>query len=420
MSYPSTPHLSPTGREAGMTWPQRDRKAGLLEHGTPLPSRTPGRPLRELLNGTASSLVLPNILPRSSIRLLFLHRHFEMPAEYLSAERLSELKLLPTPEEVVKLVENALDETGSGAAHTEKLVTYADVEKKRSLLSHHCFNSRYAGFKTASSAVNNPRIGLPRYSMTFTLLDPNTLRDLVRMDGTDVSLDRTSALPVISVNRLLPGELELEVFVFGAGPYADRCITFFLALLAFRIKRLSIKGAGTDNSQKLAAKHREGHDFPVEAVDNLDHLPTANVFIFATSGVWRPLFEMAQIKPHGPLVMIHLSEGTEIPPDYIEQAKHDNALVCDGAMAVWKRNGQSVPRYLREQGFTETSYQELGIRELHQMKGLSGEQCNKRWLVTGVGLATTDLPLVGCIWEKWKSQQDQGLQVMKLGSCDMR
>lgn len=320
-----------------------------------------------------------------------------MPAKYYDAEHLAKLGIKIEPKRVQELVEQAFDETGSGEAGTDKLVTHPD--SNTSQFSHHPYNPRYAGFKIVGSSLTNPKNGLERYDVTFILHDRQTQQKLIILDGAVNSEDRTSVFPVIAIDRLAPTEIELEVFVFGAGTYADSSIKFQLALLSHRLKRLSIKGDGTENSKKLAAKYQEGRSFPIEAVSNLEHLATADVIVFATSNVWKTLFTTKQIKQTGFLLMVHLSEGTEIPHDYIKDAIDNKSCVCDGSVAVWHRNGQSLPRYLREQGMTKEEYSKLGIRDICEVKDLTEEQRNKRWLITSVGVATTDLALAE---ENWK------------------
>lgn len=326
-----------------------------------------------------------------------------MAVKYYEPEELEALGIKRSPQRVKELVERAFDETGAGVAGTKKLRTQPD--KNTAQFTHHPFNPRVAGVKDVGDGLNNAKEGLDRFDVTFTVKDRRTMQKHLLLNGAPNSEDRTGVLPVIGVDCLAPRDLDLEVFVFGARTYADVSVKFQLALLSHRIKRVSIKGEGTVNSTILAKKYQSEAGFPVEAVDNLDNLATANVVIYATTEVWEPLHTSQQLKQSGFLLLVHLSEGTEIPHDYIQAALDNDANVCDVSLEVWHRNGQCLPRYLREEkGMkTEEEFLKLGVKDIYQMKDLTEEQRDKRWLLTGVGVATTDLALAEDDWEQLKA-----------------
>ncbi|ETS73999.1 hypothetical protein PFICI_13865 [Pestalotiopsis fici W106-1] len=326
---------------------------------------------------------------------------------YLSRSALRKLGIAFEPQIVTAAVEHALADVASNNAVSTKFALRRDDTKLSALGA---MDKDDGIFKIISSSEGNRARGLPRSNILLIIARPPSFIPSHIIDGTEISLARTASFPIISVRRLLPDGCDLNIFIFGASALADMCIRYLVALCPNRIRRLAIKGRGSETSAKLAAKYREA-PFLVEAVNDLKQLPTSNLVITATSSVKQPLFQDHQIAS-APVLVVMTSEGDEIPDQYCEQAIRNRSAVCDDWAAVRARRRQSIAKYIEKKFGSQLPSEQpenYGIKNLEEMKYLKNEERRKRWIMTSVGSATTDLAVVKkCCWHVLDSSNFSG------------
>lgn len=114
--------------------------------------------------------------------------------------------------------------------------------------------------------------GRPRSMSTIALFDKVTLTPFCLLNGTEMSAARTATYATTMVDRFLFGRHDLSVFIFGAGPIAERVILGLGILAHEAFSKVFIRSRSVDSAVHLAAKLTARVAFPLVVVDDNSEL----------------------------------------------------------------------------------------------------------------------------------------------------
>lgn len=139
-------------------------------------------------------------------------------------------------------------------------------------------------------------------------MDKFTLLPLCLLDGTDISAARTASYATLVLERLLAPRRDASVFLFGAGPIAEKIILALDRCHGENIREVLVRSRTGDSAIRLARSLGETVTFDIVPVrDNLD-LGRCD-FVITASNAKAPVFEAGEI---GDAAVLHLG-GDETP-----------------------------------------------------------------------------------------------------------
>jgi alanine dehydrogenase len=222
-------------------------------------------------------------------------------------------------------------------------------------------NRTYGSVKIVGANALNRSAGLPRSSSTILLLDKLTMTPLCAMDATDVSAARTATYATVVMERFFKGRSGISIFLFGAGPIAERIILALQACAAPAIDRLTVQSRTRRSAEDLAARLRPKVSFELSAASEGGKALCEADFVITATNAKAPVFDAADVK-HG--LILHLG-GDETPSGHLELALRKGLVLCDSIEMVSRRNSQSLALYFKQHGTTlETAGPLLGVRNL--------------------------------------------------------
>lgn len=255
-------------------------------------------------------------------------------------------------------------------------------------------NRTYGSVKIVGANALNRRIGLPRSSSTILLLDKLTMTPLCAMDATDVSAARTASYATVVMERFFAGREQILIFLFGAGPIAERIILALQACAAHKIGRLTVQSRTGRSAEDLATRLRPQVSFDLLAASEGGTALSEADFVITATNAKGPIFEAGDVK-HG--LILHLG-GDETPPGHLEQVLRNGLVLCDSIEMVSRRNSQSLALYFKQHGTTlETAGPLLGVEDLAKAGGdvPAGTPVH----ITCVGLPMLDLYVGAHVYE---------------------
>ncbi|MDH4440775.1 MAG: ornithine cyclodeaminase [Rhizobium sp.] len=254
----------------------------------------------------------------------------------------------------------------------------------------------YAAVKIVGANALNRHLGRPRSMSTILLFDKVTLSPICLMDGTQISAARTATYATTMVERFLSQRDCLSVFVFGAGPIAERVV---LGLGIFRpgtFSRVFIRSRSAESARRLVAMLADRVAFPLIAVEDNDNLRTCHLVVTA-SNARKPVFEDSQANPYG--ITLHLG-GDETPSLYIQRVLKTGRLICDDVGMVSRRNSQSLALYFANGLATlETLGPLLGVTNFADLDDAIQKRPDEPLHITCVGLPMLDLYVAKYVYE---------------------
>jgi ornithine cyclodeaminase/alanine dehydrogenase-like protein (mu-crystallin family) len=254
----------------------------------------------------------------------------------------------------------------------------------------------YAAVKIVGANALNRHLGRPRSMSTIALFDKVTLAPICLMDGTEISAARTATYATTMVERFLIGPHGLSVFVFGAGPIAERVILGLGIFEPHTFSKVFIRSRSVDSAVQLAAKLATRVPFPLVAVDDNAELGGCDLVITA-SNARKPVFDDAEANPRA--VTLHLG-GDETPPQYIQRVLKTGRLLCDDVSMVSRRNSQSLALYFSKgQATLETLGPLLGVTNLSDLGDDFQKLPDEPLHITCVGLPMLDLYVAKYVYE---------------------
>jgi alanine dehydrogenase len=263
-------------------------------------------------------------------------------------------------------------------------------------------NGAYGAVKVIGANALNRHFGRPRSTSTILLFDKLTLLPLCILDGTEISAARTATYPVTVMDRFLAGRDNLVLFLFGAGPIAERTILSLQANAAARISAIYIRSRSQDTASGFAERLQQQTSINLRAVNDNSRLRQCD-FVITASNSNRPVFAPDEIAPS--VVLLNLG-GDETPEAFVQQAIRRGTVCCDDMQTVSKRNSQSLARYFSNRGSTlEMLGPLLGIQNLADIAPRSVPHPLEPVFVTCVGLPVLDLYLAQYVFENFLARR---------------
>lgn len=256
-------------------------------------------------------------------------------------------------------------------------------------------NSRYGAVKIVGANALNRQLGLPRSRSTIVLMDKFTLVPLCLLDGTDISAARTASYATLVLERLLAPRREMSVFLFGAGPIAEKIILALDRCHGERVREVLVRSRTGDSAIRLAGSLGEKVTFAIKPVLDNRELGRCD-FVITASNAKAPVFEASEI---GDAAVLHLG-GDETPPAYLERALRCGRVLCDDVAMVSRRGSQSLALHFSRKGTTlEQLGSLLGIGSITTILDPSEIGKEKPVHITCVGLPMLDLYVAAHVYE---------------------
>lgn len=260
----------------------------------------------------------------------------------------------------------------------------------------------YAAVKIVGANALNRHLGRPRSMSTIALFDKITLAPICLLDGTDISAARTATYATTMVERFLSGRDNLNAFVFGAGPIAERVILGLGIFGSSMFSKVFVRSRSIASAAQLAARLSSRVGFPLVAVEDNIELGGCDLIITA-SNAKTPVFKDDEAKPAA--VMLHLG-GDETPPQCIQRVLRTGRIVCDDIAMVSRRNSQSLALYFsRQQGTLEALGPLLGITNYAALEDTVQKRADEPLHITCVGLPMLDLYVAKYVYETFLMTQ---------------
>ncbi len=254
----------------------------------------------------------------------------------------------------------------------------------------------YAAVKIVGANALNRHLGRPRSMSTILLFDKVTLAPICLLDGTEISAARTATYATTMVERFLSQRDNLSVFVFGAGPIAERVVLGLGIFRAGTFSRVFIRSRSVESASRLVAMLEDRVAFPLIAVDNNDSLRACDLVITA-SNARKPVFDDTQANPFA--ITLHLG-GDETPALYIQRVLKTGRLICDDVGMVSRRNSQSLALYFAKGLATlETLGPLLGVTNFADLDSDVQKRSDEPIHITCVGLPMLDLYVAKYVYE---------------------
>jgi len=293
-------------------------------------------------------------------------------------------------EETVKIVEEVFREDGQGATVVPAKITLdlarAGSEGWMNAMPAFLVNSNAAGIKFAGGFIHNPeKEHLPYIMATIILIDPQTGTPLAIMDGYDITVDRTGAVPAVAAKYI--SRQPKVVGIIGVGAVGRAAIDAFNVI--FPLEEICIYDI-SDRACEKAARSIEGCTVTI-APNATACAERADVVVTATHAS-SPLFPKGALK-HGTAV-ITLGSYTELDPE----------IVLDASWRIVDHMEQNKHRgefstYFKEGTLDETKiYSTLGeiIAQKKPLPNLDKGIC----VASLIGLASLDIAIAKRIYER--------------------
>lgn len=256
-------------------------------------------------------------------------------------------------------------------------------------------NSRYGAVKIVGANALNRRLGLPRSRSTIVLMDKFTLVPLCLLDGTDISAARTASYATLVVERLLAPRRDMSVFLFGAGPIAEKIILALDRCHGDKIRSLFVRSRTADSAIRLARSLAGTVTFDIKPVQDNCDLCRCD-FVITASNAKSPVFEANEI---GDAAVLHLG-GDETPPAHLERALRCGRVLCDDVAMVSRRGSQSLAlHFTRKETTLEQLGSLLGIGSITTIRDPSEIGQERPVHITCVGLPMLDLYVAAHVYE---------------------
>ncbi|WP_420961149.1 ornithine cyclodeaminase [Brucella sp. IR073] len=257
-------------------------------------------------------------------------------------------------------------------------------------------NSRYGGVKIVGANALNRRLGLPRSRSTIVLSDKFTLTPLCVLDGTEISAARTASYATLVAERFFAGRSALQLFLFGAGPIAEKIVLALDRCCPQMVRRLFVRSRTGKSAAQLVAALAKKVSYEIVIVPD-NHALRECDFVITASNASAPVFEADEI---GDVLVLHLG-GDETPDAYIQRAIRSGTVLCDDVEMVSHRASQSLASYFSRRGATlEQLAPPLGIRSLPDVMENPDFKPEKPIHITCVGLPMLDLYVAAYVYEK--------------------
>ena len=300
-----------------------------------------------------------------------------------------EVRSLLDMEETIKTVEEVFREAGQGATVVPAKITLdlarAGSEGWMNAMPAFLVNSNAAGIKFAGGFIHNPKKEhLPYIMATIILIDPQTGGPLAIMDGYDITIDRTGAVPAVAAKYI--SCQPRVVGIIGVGAVGRAAINAFN--VAFPPEEICIYDI-SDQACERAVRSIEGCTVTI-APNATACAERADVVVTATHAN-SPLFPRDALKRGS--TVITLGSYKELDPeivlgascrivDHLEQNKHR------GEFSTYFKEGK-----LDETGI----YSSLGeiIAQKKPLPNLDEGIC----LASLIGLASLDIAIAKKIYE---------------------
>lgn len=248
-------------------------------------------------------------------------------------------------------------------------------------------NNCYGAVKIVGANALNRQFGLARSRSTIVLFDKFTLVPLCFLDGTEISAVRTASYATLVLERFLEPCRDLSVFLFGAGPVAEKIILALDRCHGEKIANVFVRSRTNDSAVRLAASMTEKVGFGVSPVRDNSNLKQCG-FVITASNANTPVFEADEI---GDAVVLHLG-GDETPSAHLERVLRCGSALCDNVEMVSRRGSQSLALHFSRHGTTlEQLAPLLGIRPITAVADSVQNRTEKPVHITCVGLPMLDL-----------------------------
>lgn len=263
-------------------------------------------------------------------------------------------------------------------------------------------NTRYGAVKIVGANALNRRVGLPRSTSTILLLDKLTMTPLCAMDGTDISAARTASYVTFAMERFLKGRDGLSIFLFGAGPIAERIILAIEACAANVVDTLVVQSRTRSSADELVARLRPHVSFELASSVGAEELRRCDFIITATNAK-SPVFRTEDVRTG---LILHLG-GDETPAAHLEQVIRRGLVLCDSIDMVSRRNSQSLALYFSQRGTTlEQVGPMVGIQNIAEFEGQIPSDVPIH--ITCVGLPMLDLYVGAHVYEALLENEGRG------------
>lgn len=285
-----------------------------------------------------------------------------------------------------------------GAEFKKYRQEFADERLGWKLSSLYSVNPKYGAVKIIGANAFNRRLGLPRSTSTILLLDKFTLLPLCVLDGTEISAFRTGTYATTAVEMFLRKKRGISVFVFGAGPVAQRVIESLNYSSRHIVSEIFVRSRNFDSAARLVAKLSPKSSISLKAVSDNTTLHECD-FVVTASNAKDPVFDDAEIKSDA--VVLHLG-GNEAPEAYLQRVIKTGQVFCDDVTAVSRRNSQSLALFFSKKGSClETVGPMLGITNLSDVADDFERPSNQPIHIDCVGLPVFDLYVTQHIYENY-------------------
>jgi ornithine cyclodeaminase/alanine dehydrogenase-like protein (mu-crystallin family) len=339
------------------------------------------------------------------------------PLRFLSAEDMRRSGIHLQPADVHAAVKEAWEDMRQGVTAGGKSVLAIPEEelwKRAEFASHRkdfaderlgwklsCLygtNRDYGAVKIIGANAFNRRLNLPRSTSTIVLLDKLTMLPLCIVDGTDISSMRTGTYASTAIELFFRKTQGISVFLFGAGPVAQRIIEALNYSSSHIVSQILIRSRSIESAAKLASRLSSTVSIPLRAVADNASLEDC-AFVVTASNSRSPVFSDDQIKQDA--VVLHLG-GDESPEPYLARVIKRGKIFCDDIGAVSRRNSQSLALYFSRKGASlETVGPVLGITNLCDVRPDHQREPGQPVHINCVGLSILDLYVTKYLYEKF-------------------
>lgn len=270
-------------------------------------------------------------------------------------------------------------------------------------------DEKVVGIKVATVQPANPGNHLPTVQALVLLHDAITGELIAILDGTALTLIRTSAASAVATRHLAnPGPSSLGVL--GSGPLA---ISHIRAMAAVRpLKEVRIFSPRARSRWPKLTRSLAHLMLDLILTDSAETaVEGSNLLVLATSAR-DPMIDWAWISPgtHINAVGSHVPESRELDSETVTRSR----IICDAVDACWAEAGDLI--IPEQEGRIQRSHAQVGLGDilLDRVPGRSSP--SEVTVFKSVGLAFEDL------WsgfKAWQRGHNQGLGVQwNVGSLD--
>lgn len=188
----------------------------------------------------------------------------------------TQLRSLLRPLELIEALRKAFIKGVNAPARTHIDLGTSSSSETDTLLLMPAWDAQVMGVKLATIHPGNPASGLPAVHATYVLTERATGKELVRMDGSELTRLRTAAASALAASYLAP-ERPSTLLMIGAGALAAPLIRAHAAVREY--ERILIWNRSESRRERLEQELR----LPLEWVENLDEaVSIADVISCAT------------------------------------------------------------------------------------------------------------------------------------------